>query len=71
MNHSGDSDSTGSIAGKILGAALGRGAIPTGWLDKLELRSVIEVIAADLVTGFEDGDDWWRRYPVSKMVSES
>lgn len=63
VNHGGDSDSTGSIAGNILGAALGRDAIPAGWIEKLELRNVIETIAADLVTGFEDGDDWWRRYP--------
>ena len=65
VNHGGDSDSTGSIAGNILGAALGRGAIPAGWLEKLELRDVIETIAADLVTGFEDSDEWWRRYPGS------
>ena len=33
VNHSGDSDSTGSICGNILGAALGIGAwrAPNGW----------------------------------------
>jgi ADP-ribosylglycohydrolase len=63
VNHSGDSDSTGSIAGNILGAALGRGAIPAHWLEQLELRDVIEQVAADLVMGFEETDEWWRRYP--------
>ena len=63
VNHSGDSDSTGSIAGNILGAALGRAAIPSPWLDRLELKDVIEQVAADLVTGFEETDEWWRRYP--------
>jgi ADP-ribosylglycohydrolase len=41
VNHSGDSDSTGAIAGNILGALLGRGAIPGGWLEEVEMREVI------------------------------
>lgn len=48
VNHDGDSDSTGSIAGNILGASLGYGAIPRKYLDKLELRGVIEEVAEDL-----------------------
>ena len=32
VNHSGDSDSTGSITGNILGTLLGRKAIPEAWL---------------------------------------
>jgi ADP-ribosylglycohydrolase len=63
VNHGGDSDSTGSIAGSILGAALGRKAIPKKWLDRLELKDVIETISRDLVTGFEETDEWWRKYP--------
>ena len=63
VNHGGDSDSTGSIAGNVLGAALGKGAIPERWLARLEMRSVIETISADLATGFEETDEWWRRYP--------
>jgi len=45
---SGDSDSTGAITGNILGALLGRDAIPTHWLDSLELREVIEGMAERL-----------------------
>jgi ADP-ribosylglycohydrolase len=48
VNHSGDSDSTGSITGNLLGAAAGADAIPDRWLAPLELRSTIEAIADDL-----------------------
>jgi ADP-ribosylglycohydrolase len=48
VNHSGDSDSTGTIAGNLLGAAAGAEAIPGRWLAPLELRSTIEAIADDL-----------------------
>ena len=45
VNHSGDSDSTGAIAGNILGAYLGMKAIPVDWTDKLELRDEMDEIA--------------------------
>lgn len=48
VNHSGDSDSTGMIAGNILGLIHGPQAIPRVWLDDLELREVITRIAVDL-----------------------
>jgi ADP-ribosylglycohydrolase len=48
VNHSGDSDSTGSITGNLLGAAAGLEAIPDRWLAQLELRSAIETLADDL-----------------------
>lgn len=48
VNHDGDSDSTGSITGNLLGAILGVTAIPSHWLDGLELRSVIAELAGDL-----------------------
>ena len=41
VNHSGDSDSTGAIAGNILGARLGLKALPRDWIDRLELTDVI------------------------------
>ena len=63
VNHDGDSDSTGSIAGNILGAALGLNAIPEKWRMELELRDVIEQVAADLVTRFDETDEWWKKYP--------
>jgi ADP-ribosylglycohydrolase len=48
VNHSGDSDSTGSMAGNLLGVQFGVDAIPHTWLEELELRSVIERLAIDL-----------------------
>lgn len=51
VNHSGDSDSTGSICGNIIGCLLGRSAIPAHFTEKLELLDVIEEMAEDLYTG--------------------
>lgn len=48
VNHSGDSDSTGLIAGHLLGIQYGPAAIPARWLDGLELRGVIEKVAEDI-----------------------
>jgi ADP-ribosyl-[dinitrogen reductase] hydrolase len=45
VNHSGDSDSTGSIAGNILGLIHGEEGIPGHWLDRLELRDLISEMA--------------------------
>lgn len=50
VNHDGYSDSTGLIAGQLLGAMQGRSAIPDRWLAPLELREIIEEIADDLAT---------------------
>ena len=51
VNHGGDSDSTGSVTGNILGARLGARAIPEKYLARLELRDVISEIADDLFKG--------------------
>lgn len=63
VNHSGDSDSTGSIAGQIVGTQVGVQGIPERWLGQLELREVIEALAEDLVKEPFAEDDWWERYP--------
>jgi ADP-ribosylglycohydrolase len=67
VNHSGDSDSTGSICGNILGAALGIDAIPPAWLAELELREVIERLTLDAVIEFGPrplrDPAWYSRYP--------
>lgn len=63
VNHSGDSDSTGSITGNILGAALGEQAIPASWLCRLELSEVIRQVGEDLFTAFEGAAAWLKRYP--------
>jgi ADP-ribosylglycohydrolase len=66
VNHSGDSDSTGSLAGNLHGAVAGASAIPDTWLERLELRGVIEQIARDmyrLLDGQFDAKSEWERYP--------
>jgi len=55
VNHDGDSDSTGSITGNLLGAMLGVKAIPSEWVEPLELREVITTVAEDLYA-FKDWD---------------
>lgn len=47
VNHSGDSDSTGSIAGNLLGTLHGETALPPEWLFKLEGRPTILMLADD------------------------
>ena len=65
INHGGDSDSTGSIAGNIIGAFLGEEAIPNYYLDNLELKDVIVEIADDLATPVpvseysDNNDEYW------------
>ncbi len=64
VNHSGDSDSTGSITGNILGALLGQSPLPSKWLKHLELRDVITRIGEDLFTVYEPTESWCANYPV-------
>lgn len=47
--HAGDSDSTGSLTGNLLGAQLGTPALPSEWLAKLEMRDAIERMSDALV----------------------
>lgn len=71
VNHSGDSDSTGLIAGHLLGLMHGPAAIPPRWLNALELRDVIEQVASDItqIPGDYPGccretdRAIWQRYP--------
>jgi ADP-ribosyl-[dinitrogen reductase] hydrolase len=52
VNHSGDSDSTGSIAGNILGALGGSAALLADWVEELELRGTIERLCATFTDEF-------------------
>lgn len=69
VNHGGDSDSTGSIAGNLLGAILGETAIPRRWLQELELRDEIAQMADDLLDVWSwdidgaDSSEVHERYP--------
>lgn len=72
VNHDGDSDSTGAVAGNIIGAIVGYDAIPDKFKEHLELHDVILAIADDLHQGCIIGDhdrmdtpekqQWYERY---------
>lgn len=69
VNHKGDSDSTGSVTGNILGALHGFDRIEEKWKNDLELMDVLLEMADDLCHGcqmseyghYED-PDWIRKY---------
>lgn len=66
-NHDGDSDSTAAIAGNVLGAYLGISAIPSYFIDNVELKDVILEIADDLYEAItsdsiEENEVWLRKY---------
>ncbi|MFE7785831.1 ADP-ribosylglycohydrolase family protein [Streptomyces nigrescens] len=52
VNHSGDSDSTGSICGNLLGAHHGDLALPPSWLTAVEGRGTITELADDFSAAF-------------------
>lgn len=61
VNHDGDSDSTGAVAGNIIGAILGYSAIPTKYIENLELKDVLISVADDL-SGFSSSEQMAERY---------
>jgi ADP-ribosyl-[dinitrogen reductase] hydrolase len=68
VNHGGDSDSTGAIAGTLAGIIFGEQAIPSEWLERLQLRDQIAQVAEDLHRARRGDAGWdpereWDRYP--------
>lgn len=73
VTHSGDSDSTGSICGNILGALHGETALPPGLAFEVEGRGTILTLADDFIYQFTSGSQlhgdygpstrWTHRYP--------
>lgn len=72
VNHDGDSDSTGSVCGNLMGAIVGAEVYNFPDMDKLELKSLLLEIADDMVKGCplhenhspsnEDEKQWEKRY---------
>ena len=63
VNNDGKSGAIASVTGNILGAYLGARAIPEKYLEKLELRHIIQIIAEDLHedcpnTNYFDNFNW-------------
>lgn len=73
VNHGGDSDSTGSLCGNLLGALHGETALPPVWLAELEGRAAILELADDFAMELTQGQAlhgpgvssgvWPARYP--------
>jgi ADP-ribosyl-[dinitrogen reductase] hydrolase len=68
VNIDGDSDTTGSLVGQVLGAAYGTSWIPDSFLADLELAAVMEVLAKDAEGVFKqrvslENPEALRRYP--------
>lgn len=67
VNHDGDSDSTGAVAGNLVGALVGYKAIPEYYKENLELLPVIKEIGEDLYLSGQPDDgtdvpDWKQKY---------
>ena len=62
VNHSGDSDSTGAIAGNILGAVHGQEGLTRLSLGDVELRDELIRLADDLFDAWTDQPGWAERY---------
>ncbi len=56
VTHAGDSDSTGSVAGNLLGARFGLHAFRADWARDVELADVLETMATDLHAFVHDDD---------------
>lgn len=65
VNHSGDSDSTGSITGAILGTLLGVELIPRHWARDVEESGRIKKIANDMFEFFWKGKE--RNFPLRNI----
>jgi len=66
VNHGGDSDSTGSMCGNLVGIRHGDFGLPPDWLALLEGRGTITELADDFATRFMPGSRtpaWETRYP--------
>jgi ADP-ribosylglycohydrolase len=63
VNHDGDSDSTGAIAGNLLGTWYGVDNVPRTWLSRIELGAEIATIADDLAT--------WPEWPIGQFAPDT
>ena len=60
VNHGGDSDSTGAVAGNIMGALCGYSRIPRNYLEHLEAKEILDRLALELAK--EEGKEKvWER----------
>ncbi|ANZ42701.1 ADP-ribosylglycohydrolase [Lentzea guizhouensis] len=69
VNHGGDSDSTASLCGNLVGALHGIDAIRPDWVERVQFRELVDRMVADweIETGpaAPVAEEWFRRYPPS------
>lgn len=77
VNHDGDSDSTGAIAGNIIGTYLGYEKIPNYYIKNIELKEVILEIADDLsqpipVSEYncDNDENWLSKYLLCQRMTK-
>lgn len=77
VNHSGKSAAVGAVAGAMLGAQMGEGALPEFYLESLEGADTLRELAGDLYTACPKGwrkrlfdDEWDRKYTHGKPVDK-
>lgn len=78
VNHSGRSAAVGAMTGAILGAKLGKEALPDFYLEGLEVADVLSHLAQDIAQGSPTiglfDDDWDHKYtqglPMPQFVTE-
>jgi ADP-ribosyl-[dinitrogen reductase] hydrolase len=68
VNRGGDADTTGAVAGGLLGARDGHAAIPSRWLDALTTRARLDALAAALA-GLRGGGVPAPRLPVADQLT--
>lgn len=78
VNHDGDSDSTGSVCGNLMGVIVGYDGIPEKYKTNIELKNVILALADDMIHGCNisechcaetmDEKKWERRYVFANPI---
>lgn len=78
VNHDGDSDSTGSVCGNLMGVIVGYDGIPEKYKTNIELKNVMLAIADDMVHGCNiseyhpaetmDDKQWEQRYIFANLM---
>lgn len=81
VNHDGDSDSTGAICGNIMGVIVGERGIPARFLERLEIKDLIDEVVEDFYIGCriaeygpleeisnEDARNWEMKYIYSTSL---
>jgi ADP-ribosylglycohydrolase len=66
VNHGGDSDSTASVCGNLVGAMYATDALRQDWVERVQFAEVIDRLATDALAEFgTTPPDWGTRYPPS------